>query len=114
MPCTALTSAVAKFVNGTRPRDWLDRIPPISVGEFGWASVGGGKSDFVVLLNLSERFFNTLWVYRCDDAGGLDIQEIDGWANMGPLNKMVRDLNSHGEDELIIPTELAWPPGSWT
>jgi len=107
-------AGVVRFVNATRPLN-SDELPsPNVVGEFGWANVGRGKADFVVLLDFSERgFFNRLWIYRCGTAGELNIQEIESW-EMGNLKKMFRDLNGDGEDELIIPTNLpengAWSP----
>ena len=66
-----------------------------------------------MLLDFSERgYSNTLWIYRRGTAGDLSIQQIDGW-KMGNLKTMVRDLDSDGRDELIIPTELG-PEGSWS
>jgi hypothetical protein len=107
-------AAVVRFVNATRPQASAEIPSPNVVGEFGWANVGGGKSDFVVLLDFSERgFFNRLWIYHCGSAGDLNIQEIEGW-EMGGFNKMVRDFNGDGKDELIIRTQLSsdWRPTS--
>ena len=102
---------IAKFVNANRPHDVME-ILPVNVVDFGRASVGGGKSDFLVLFDFSERgYSNRLWVYSRDGAGALKIQEIEGW-KMGPLKQMVQDLNGDGTDELIIPMSLGG--GSWT
>ena len=104
---------LAKFVNANLPPHWIE-IPRYSVVESGGASVGGGKRDFLVLLDISGRgYSNTLLIYSRDSAGIVDSQEIDGW-NMGNFKQMVRDLNGDGEDELMVPIELDWPPGSWT
>jgi hypothetical protein len=89
-------------------------IPGYSVVESGWASVGGGKRDFLVLLDISGRgYSNTLMIYSRDSAGNVNSQEIHGW-KMGNFKEMVKDLNGNGQDELIVPIELDWPPGSWT
>lgn len=99
-------AAIAKFVNANRPRDVME-ILAVDVVEFGWASVGGGKSDFLVLFDFSGRgYSNRLWIYSRGSAGELKIQEIYGW-KMGNFKQMVRDLNGNGEDELIIPELLA-------
>jgi hypothetical protein len=109
-------AAIAKFVNANRPRDVME-ILPVNVGEFGWLRVGGGKSDFAVLIDESERgYFNELDIYSPGSADELKIQEIEGW-EMGPFKKMVRDLNGDGVDELVIPKEFGggtWQPTAGT
>lgn len=105
-------AAVARFVNATRPRISVE-ITPNQVVDFGWAKVGGGKSDLVVALDISGRGFYTLWVYSRDNAGNLAIQEIRGWKMRDGLKEMLRDLNGDGEDELIIPTAVG-QGGAWT
>ena len=39
------------------------------------------------------------------------MQELTGWG-MGKLKDIIRDLDSNGEDELVIPTILG-APGGW-
>ena len=88
-------------------------IPGYSVVESGWASVGGGKRDSLVLLDISGRgYSNTLMIYSRDSAGNVNSQEIHGW-KMGNFKQMVKDLNGNGEDELIITRELGLG-GSWS
>jgi hypothetical protein len=107
-------AAVTKFVNDTRPHGALIKITAVTLSEFGWADVGEGKGDLLVLFDWSGRgYSNTLSIYSCGGAGELNIQEIDGW-KMGNLKQMARDLNGDGKDELIVPTELGaeglWQP----
>src|SRR5216683_7352925 len=72
-------AAVFKFINDTRPQGSFPLASPISVGEFGWLKVGGGKSDFAVLIDESERgYFNELDIYSRASGDGLKIQEIEG------------------------------------
>ncbi len=109
---SAERAAIAKFVNANRPRDVME-ILPVDVVGFGWARVGGGKSDFLVLFDFSGRgYSNRLWIYSRGSAGELKIQDIYGW-KMGNFKEMVRDLNGNGEDELIITRELGLG-GSWS
>jgi hypothetical protein len=109
---SAERAAIAKFVNGNLPPHWME-IPRYSVVESGWASVGGGKRDFLVLFDFSGRgYSNRLLIYSRGSVGELKTQEIDGW-KMGNFKQMVRDLNGNGEDELIITRELGLG-GSWS
>ncbi len=109
---SAERAEIAKFVNANLPPHWME-IPGYSVVESGWASVGGGKRDFLVLLDISGRgYSNTLMIYSRDSAGNVNSQEIHGW-KMGNFKQMVKDLNGNGEDELIITRELGLG-GSWS
>jgi hypothetical protein len=105
------SSTVAKFMNRARPGDWGE-VPKESVGESGWAAIGQGKDAFVVLLDFSGRgLFNKLMVYSPAKPGQVEVQELTGWG-MGKLKDIIRDLDSNGEDELVIPTILG-APGGW-
>ncbi|MGH7778404.1 MAG: hypothetical protein ACREQR_01055 [Candidatus Binataceae bacterium] len=105
---------VLEFVNTHLPPHWMP-VPAYSVVESEQVDVGGGLSDLFVLLDISGRgYSNILVIYQQEDARNLDFsQVVNGW-QMGHLKQMVRDLNGAGRDELIVPTELDWPPGSWT
>jgi hypothetical protein len=105
------SSTVEKFVNAAQPGDWGE-VPTEAAGESGWAAIGQGKDAFVVLLDFSGRgLFNRLRVYSPAKPGQLELQELFGW-RMGKLKGIIRDLDSNGEDELVIPTILG-DPGGW-
>jgi len=102
---------IAKFVNANLLPHWT-KVPIYSVVESGGASVGGGKSEFLVLLDISGRgYSNILIICSRGTAGNVQSQVIDGW-KMGNLKGMVQDLNGDGTDELIIPEEIG-PGGVW-
>ncbi len=107
-------SAVAKFVNATRPKTFMtNEIELDQVVGFAWAKVGAGKSDLVVAIDYAGRGFYRLWIYSHGSADSLTIQELEGWKAPGGLTSMLQDLNGDGVDELIIPTAVGWA-GGWT
>jgi hypothetical protein len=105
---------VAEFVNATRPKRFSAEITPNQVVDFGWAKVGGGKTDLVAAIDYAGRGFYTLWIYGHGSGNMLTIQEIRGWKMKGGLKAMLQDLNGDGMDELIVlravGQELAWTP----
>jgi len=106
-------AGVAKFVDTSRPAPWGGEITPNQVIDFGWAKVGGSKSELVVALDFAGRGFCRLWIYSHGSADSLAIQELEGWRMRGGIKAMLRDLNGDGEDELIIPTAVG-QGGAWT
>lgn len=82
------------------------------IGQFGWFDLANdGKIELVATLDVNGRgFFNALLVYRQEASGKISFEELRGW-DIGSLNKVVRDLNDDGTEELIIPTPV--PPGNW-
>ena len=98
-------ASVARFINSSLPTGWME-VPLYSVAESGWARVGSGRYDFLVLLDISGRgYSNKLMIYNQNNAGSVKTQEIGGW-KMGNLKQIVRDINGDGADQLIVPKEL--------
>lgn len=80
---------------------------PNDIGKFTWADLqGNGNLELVATMDVNGRgFFNALYVLWRGPMGRMTAQEIDGWM-IRDLQKVIRDLNGDGRDELIIPTVL--------
>jgi hypothetical protein len=91
-----------------------------AVGEFAWIDLAGDKRyELVTRQDLSGRaYFDYLVVYWRSPAGKLTLDWIEG-ANLPSLDKIVRDLDGDGKDELIVPSAIDrhdphyWPSGVW-
>lgn len=100
-------SAVAQFVNDTRPTTFLtNEIFPNQVVGFAWANVGTDETDLVVALDFAGRGFDRIWIYSHGSGDSLAIQELEGWSSPGGLKTMLQDLNGDGVNELVIPTDI--------
>jgi hypothetical protein len=78
------------------------------IGDFTWADLAGnGNYQLLVVYDVNGRgFFNDLAIYTQEIPGKIVRSDIEGWGIGWDLSKVVRDLNSDGVKELIIPKVL--------
>jgi hypothetical protein len=107
-------AAIEDFANRMR-----DDGMHAAVGEFAWIDLAGDERyELVTRQDLSGRaYFDYLVVYRRTPAGKITRDWIEG-GDLPSLDKIVRDLDGDGKDELIVPSAIdrhdprgyAWGP----
>jgi hypothetical protein len=105
-------AAVVKFSNNWAGTEGIPgAMTADQLNEFEWVDLAGdGKYELVTTASFGPCCV-FLGIYSKDTAGKVSLQSLDG---AGKLSETVRDLNGDGKMELVIWTELAAPPGSWS
>jgi len=95
-------AAVEDFVN-----KMVDDGMHATVGEFAWIDLAGDERyELATRQDLSGRaYFDYLAVYWRSPAGKVTRDWIEG-VDLPSLDKIVRDLDGDGKDELIVPSAL--------
>jgi len=95
-------AAVEDFVN-----TMVDDGMHATVGEFAWIDLAGDERyELATRQDLSGRaYFDYLAVYWRSPAGKVTRDWIEG-VDLPSLDKIVRDLDGDGKDELIVPSAL--------
>ena len=95
-------AAVEDFVN-----TMVDDGMHATVGEFAWIDLAGDERyELATRQDVSGRaYFDYLAVYWRSPAGKVTRDWIEG-VDLPSLDKIVRDLDGDGKDELIVPSAL--------